>query len=163
MENINFLSSKIFRYSLGVIGALIILILVFKAGMMVGFRKADFSFRWGENYHRNFGGPRDGFMQPFRGRDLIDSNGTVGEVLKVEGSTIVVKGRDGVERIIIVKKDATMKRQRGDVKISDIKVGDFIIVIGEPNKQGQIEAKFLRQMPPPPASVQTTSTSSTVK
>jgi len=50
--------SKIFRGVSGGILALIVLLLVFKFGMMAGERQAGFSYRWGDNYNRNFAGPK---------------------------------------------------------------------------------------------------------
>ena len=38
---------------------------------------------------------------------------------------------------------------RDEIKISDLKIGDFIVVIGSPNTDGQVEAKFIRLMPEP--------------
>jgi hypothetical protein len=43
-----------------------------------------------------------------------------------------------------------IERLRETVKISDLKVDDFVVVIGEPNDSGQIEAKFIRLLPPAP-------------
>jgi hypothetical protein len=34
--------------------------------------------------------------------------------------------------------------------MNNISINDMIIVIGEPNQSGQIEAKLIRIMPPPP-------------
>ena len=39
----------------------VVLILVFGAGMRIGTLKARYSYRWAENYQKNFAGPRDGF------------------------------------------------------------------------------------------------------
>ena len=54
------LKSKKFAVVIVVILGLALLIGTFSFGMAVGYRKAKFSYAWGENYHRNFGGPRGG-------------------------------------------------------------------------------------------------------
>ena len=36
-----------------------------------------------------------------------------------------------------------------ELKAENLKVDDFVIIIGDPNAQGQIEAKFIRVMPAP--------------
>ena len=54
---------------------LAIVILIFGAGIFVGGTKARFSYRWAENYHKNFGGPRSGFLsdwQKFQVKDFIE-------------------------------------------------------------------------------------------
>lgn len=141
--------SKSFKVGLIVLGALIVLLLVFKAGVFVGYKKAQFSYRWGENYHRNFAGPRRGFFEDFRRGfsdrgDFINAHGTFGSVIKVDGNIIVVKDKDDVEKTIVVADNATIRKGRESIKVSDIKVGDKIVIIGSPNEQGQIEAKFIR-------------------
>lgn len=130
------------------IGALIVLLLVFKAGMVVGFKKANFSYRWVENYHRNFGGPRGGFLGDFSDRDFTDAHGTSGQIIKIDGNTLVTKGRDDVEKIVLVKDDTVIKRFQDTLKVADLKVNDYIVMIGDPNDAGQIEAKLIRLFPP---------------
>ncbi len=63
---------------------------------------------------------------------------------------MVVKGRDNVEKIILIKDDTIIERFKETIKLTDLKVDDYIITIGDPNDAGQIEAKFIRFLPPPP-------------
>lgn len=130
----------------GLVG-LAVLIGTFSLGVFVGYHKARFSYAWGENYHRNFGGPKGGLFQDFSGKEFIDAHGTFGQVVKVDGSTLVVKGRDNVEKLVVVTDKTSIMRLRDIVKITDLKAGDSIVVIGEPNEQGQIEAVFIRFLP----------------
>jgi len=129
------------------LAAIAIIVLIFGAGMYIGFRKARFSYQWGENYHMNFGSQRGGMMRDFGGKDLIDSHGASGQIIKIDGSTVIVKGQDGIEKSVLVKDDTAIRRFREAIKLTDLKVNDYIVVIGSPNDSGQIEAKFLRIMP----------------
>jgi hypothetical protein len=142
--------SKALVYILIVIGAVIILLLVFKGGEVVGFRKAGFSYRWGENYYRNFAGPRPMLPMDRGGRDFLMSHGTSGSIIKITDSTLVVQGRDNAEKAILLGKDTIIKRLRDTISASDLKVGDYVVIIGSPNDAGQIEAKLVRVMPSPP-------------
>lgn len=148
-----FFQSRIFKAILCGIGALAILLIVFGAGVFVGTKKADFSCQWGENYHRNFGGPREGFFNSFNnfpGRDLMNSHGVFGQIIKIEGTTLVIKEQnDNMEKIVLVKNDTIIERFRQTIKITDLKIDDHIIAIGTPNNSGQIEAKLIRIMPSP--------------
>lgn len=141
--------SKSFKVGLIVLGAFIVLLLVFKAGVFVGYKKAQFSYRWGENYHRNFAGPRGGFFGDF-GRDFgdrgdfINAHGTFGSVIKVDGNTIIVKDKDNVEKTVLISDNTVINKSRETIKVSDLKVDDSIVIIGSPNEQGQIEAKLIR-------------------
>jgi hypothetical protein len=137
----------------GVIIGLIIFIvagLIFGIGVFVGEMKAKFSYRWAEEYHRNFAGPRFGFlakgkMPPLS--DFIEPHGTVGEIIKIDGNNIIVKGRDNVEKTILVDEKTVIKAGFKNIKLSDLKINDIIVVIGSPNDKGQIEGKLIRVFP----------------
>ena len=139
--------SKAFKITLWVIGVFIAALFIFKVGIVVGSRKANFSYRWGENYHRNFAGPSGGFLKDFYEKDFIEAYGTFGQILKIEGNTILVKGSRDAEKIIIVKDVTIISRLKDNIKIGDLKNNNYIVVIGEPNDKGQIEAKLIRVMP----------------
>ncbi len=149
MELKQLIQSKPYVALVLLLAAIAIIFLIFGIGMYVGYHKARFSYQWGENYHKNFGGPRGGFFRDFGGKDLIDANGIAGQVIKVDGQTLVIKGRDNVEKIILVKEDTVIRRFTETIKLGDLKVDDNIVAIGEPNDQGQIEAKFIRTLPTP--------------
>jgi len=146
----NFFQSKTFKMILAGLAGIIIILLIFSLGMFIGFKKANFSFRWGENYHQNFAGPRGGFFGDFEGRDFIGPHGTFAQIIKIDGSTLVVEGSDNVERIVLVEEDTIIRRGDATIKSTELKVNDYIVVIGQPNDTGQIEAKFIRLMPAPP-------------
>lgn len=153
---LQFLKSKVFIAIIAAIFGLALLAGAFGFGVFVGYRKANFSYRWGENYHLNFGGPKGGFFQDFRdlgGRDFIGGHGVFGQVIKIDSQTLVIKGQDNVERIVLVKSDTSIRRLGEDIKLSDLKIDEYITVIGEPNDLGQIEAKFIRVMPLPSPSM----------
>lgn len=145
--------SKNFTKALIGIGCVAVLLLVFRAGIAIGFRKANFSYKWGENYHRNFGGPKNGFFENFGRRDFIDSHGVFGQIIKIDtvtgtnGTIIIIKGSDNVEKIVVLGEETTITAMRKNLKKEDLKVGDSIVVIGAPNDSGQIDAKFIRVMP----------------
>lgn len=132
----------------------IIICLVLGVGVWIGAEKAKFSYRWAENYNKNFGGPRSGFMADLRRfptGDFIEGHGTFGEIIKID-SDLVVKGRGDVEKIIVVSSETVIQKGRDAIKKEGLKIGDNIVVIGSPNESGQIEAKLIRVLPnlPPP-------------
>lgn len=162
MEKIfNFIRSKNFIIIIVIVLGFAVLAGAFALGAIVGYRKAGFSYAWGENYHRNFGGPKDGFLRDlvgFGAGDFIEGHGAFGQIIKIDSSassgqvpSIVVKGRDNVEKIVLIKDDTIIRHPQGTIQLSELKVDDFIVVIGEPNDAGQIEAKFIRFMPSPSA------------
>ena len=91
-------------------------------------------------------------------QDFMDANGISGQVIKInitadktQPTTIVVRGLDNVEKIIVVNNKTTIRRLMDDIKIADLKVDEYVVIIGEPNSSGQTEAKLIRVMPQPPS------------
>ena len=139
------------RVIIGLAG-FVVIVLIFSAGMFVGGTKARFSYRWAESYHKNFAGPRGGFFGDWRTLpppgDFIEGHGTFGEIIKIEGNTLIVKGRENIEKVILVSEKTVIKSGRKDIKISDLKIRDEAVIIGSPNEEGQIEANLIRLFPP---------------
>jgi hypothetical protein len=155
MDINNIFESKLFRGIILSIAGLIVLIFVFGLGVSVGTKRADFSFKWAENYHKNFAGPREGFFNDFMGKEFIDANGVFGQIIKIGEQSLTIKGRDDVEKIVLTDEKTTIRFQNVNIKFNELKVDESIIVIGEPNDKGEIEAKLIRVMPPMPLSQQT--------
>ena len=74
----------------------------------------------------------------------------MGKIIKLEPPNFMIADRDGVEKIILITDKTDIKRFRDTIKSVDLKLDDFINVIGAPNDKAQIEAKFIRVLPPPP-------------
>ncbi len=125
-----------------------VVILIFGAGMIIGGMKARFSYRWAESYHKNFAGPRAGFLgdwrsMPFLTGDFIEGHGAFGEIIELKDNGFVIKGRGDIEKIVITTEDTVIKK--GMKTIEDgLKIGDNVVIIGSPNENGQIEAKLIR-------------------
>ena len=155
MQTEDIFQSKLFKGIIIGIGCLIILGFVFSLGIFVGTKKADFSFRWAEEYHNNFAGPQNGFFMGMMNFDdeFTSSNGVFGQIIKVDSNSITVKdNKDNVEKIVLIDEKTSIIKQRQNIKLSNLKVGDNAIVIGEPNDKGQIQAGLIRILPPPPLS-----------
>ncbi len=120
---------------------------IFQLGIFVGYRKATFSYNWGDNYHRMFAGPKRGFFQDFQGRGFMNAHGLMGDVLKIDGNTIILRDKDATEKVVIVGPGTTIRRGPEVLQMSDIREGEDIVVIGGPNSQGQIDAKLIRIFP----------------
>ncbi|MFA6215630.1 MAG: hypothetical protein WC768_03615 [Patescibacteria group bacterium] len=156
MDINSFFQSKQFRLITGIIGLLILILLIFQIGVFVGMRKADFSYRWGENYHRMFGGPPQGFFQEFSNQDFIAGHGTVGTVIKIDGNLLIIKSPEGLEKTISLSGQTTIRQGREIIKTADIKLDNPVVIIGSPKDDGTIEARLIRifdptqkRLPPP--------------
>lgn len=158
MNTENFFQSNSFKRLAWILGGLIVALFIFKAGEFVGFLKAKTSFDWGDNYYRNFGGMKNnergmmgggfrlgGMMEEDAG--LIKSHGVSGQFLKNSGDNIIIKTNEGLERIVKVSSTTVLRRFRDSIKVGDIEVNENLVVIGDPTKDGNIDAKLIRVMP----------------
>ncbi len=142
----NFLGSKKVRTVLWVLGGLIVLFLAFGLGIAVGIRRAGFAVGFDRNYYRNFygvtvGGPM-GMMEGSSAAIVI--NGAAGTVIDVGSSTISIMDIRNNEQSVAVSSGTVIRKDNATITIGDIAAGDQIAVIGEPNDQGQIFARFIR-------------------
>lgn len=144
MDTKIFFMSRRFKWAISIVGGMAVALIIFQIGVFVGFHKAGFSYKYGENYHKLFGGPRGGFMGEMEGEDFVNGHAVAGSIAKIDASTIIIKSQDGVEQTIVIGKDSTIRKGRRDIKIIDLKNDDQIVVIGAPQSDGSIEAKILR-------------------
>ncbi len=144
MEKKN-LKSKIFKGILISIGTVTIILLIFLAGSTVGYRKAAFSYKFGDNYHNIFDGHRPKSMDiGLPPRDLSTGHGAIGSIIKIDLPNIAVETPDGVERAITIRDKTIIKKFREDIQASSLKINDFIVIMGTPNNLGVIEANLIR-------------------
>jgi hypothetical protein len=148
MDINNFLQSKGFKIAMLCVAIFIALFLVFSLGVYVGTEKASFSFRWAEQYHNNFAGPSMGFFERMEGKEFMESNGVFGKIIQVNADSIVVSGRNDAEKVVLITDKTIIKKQNTDIKIADLKVDDEVVIIGNPNESGQIDARLIRVMSP---------------
>jgi len=137
------------KYVIAGVGVVIVLLLTFQAGVMFGYHRANFGYRWSQNYGDNFF-PRptmgSGMMGGFNNRAELKGHGAFGEIVKVDDSSMVVKGRYEAEKTVTLDKNTVIESDGGEIKVSDLKVGETVFVIGTPNEAGQITAKVVRML-----------------
>jgi len=147
---------KIFKIVVCVFGCLVVAILIFRAGMFAGIEKASFGENWESNYFKNFGieninnnGENSGVaVKNFD--NFPNPHGAVGKILKIGNNSIVVlDDKDFTEKNVIISSDTIIKSVRENISFDQLNVDDFVVIIGRPNEDGQIEAKLIRVMPDP--------------
>jgi hypothetical protein len=131
------------------LGILIVALVIFQAGMFVGYRRAAISYHWGEDYYRAIGDHRGGpFAGP--GEEFPNANGATGRIVNVQLPIIVIADQDNIEKTVIISDRTTIRQFRNSLSPSDLNINDFVVVIGSPNTTSQIEATLIRLLPPPP-------------
>ena len=150
------MKSNKFKIAVGVVGALLVMLIVFAAGIGVGFKKARFSYKFGENYERNFMGSRSsqnnfwgmGMMREkfndLEGRGFRNAHGIAGTIISITDNNIVIKDKDNKENTIAITDKTIIKSGRDDVKVGDLKNDQQIVVMGNPGENGVINADLIR-------------------
>ena len=166
----NILDSKKFRYILIGIVSAIVLLVIFQLGVFVGYHKAAFSYRYGENYYRNFESGLNMFgnkgsrgipgVRDMRFENLPGGHGAIGKIIRISLPTVVVAGPDNIEKIIHIATSTSIRRFHDTVASTDLHIDDSIVVIGIPNDAGEVEAKLIRVVPEPSMGTSTIKASS---
>jgi len=144
----NIVSSKKVRLTVGVIGALILALLIFHAGVVFGSHRDSFGGPPRPDMGRGFRPPffPNGFELP---RGFIPNNhGAVGAITAITLPTLTMETREGTNKTIFVGT-STMIRNGDDSKTATLSVGNQIIVLGDTNSEGRINAKLIRILPAP--------------
>jgi len=150
-----FLSSAYSRL-VGILGVLLVALIIFWAGTAVGYREAVFSHQWDDNYAVEFGGSHSPFLPGMDGDDSsLNSHGAFGQIVAVRMPEFTVKGPAEAEKDIIVEDGTIIRYFHGQASTSELVPGETVVVIGEPDNQGRIQASLIRIVPPAPASSST--------
>jgi len=154
-----FIKSKTFKIIAAIVGAFLIAVVCFGAGVAIGLHKARFSNDFGKNYEQNFMGSRGGegrgmmggrsgfiggMMNQLEGRDFRNAHGLAGTIISITDNNIVVKDKDNKENTVAVSDNTLIKSRGADLKITDLKQNDQVVVMGNPADNGVVNASLIR-------------------
>ena len=127
----------------------LLFVFVFKLGISVGREMERFACNWTASYHKNFGGPQNGFVDAWRSQspDMINSRGIFGKIIQINGDSLVVQSQDNKEVVVTIASDTVVTKLRDQVGKETLKINDFLVVLGNPDVNGQITAKLIRILP----------------
>lgn len=131
------------RVAAGAIVALLLATLIFHAGVVVGSHRGQ----WGRHdADRGFRSPflPGGFEMPHG--FIQNGHGAVGTISALSLPTFTMQTREGTDQTILVGT-STIIRAMGTSSASSLSVGNKIVVLGEPDAQGRIDAKLIRVLP----------------
>jgi len=142
------IDTKKHNFIKGLIIALLF-VFVFNLGISVGREMERFACNWTASYHKNFGGPQNGFIDAWKNQppDMINSRGIFGKIIQINGDSLVVQSQDNKEVVVAVASDTVVTRLRDQLDKGALKLNDFLVVIGNPDTNGQITAKLIRILP----------------
>jgi hypothetical protein len=101
----------------------------------------------GQSGERSQGSERRGGPGGDRFREMFQ-NATSGSVQSITANGMTVKKMDGTVVTVKTTKDTMFRHNREEGKLSDFKVGDQVIVAGDPAGENTVTAKFVAIRPP---------------
>ena len=141
--------SKSFKNTLLIIGGVVIVLLIFQAGVFVGYHKAAFSYRAGERFYRAYDDQTRNFMGTPRIDNYSNPHGTVGKIVEIDLPSIVIEDGSNIEKVVNLDDDTVIKGFRGSSKADVLKIGDLVLILGSPIDDREIQAKLIRLLPTP--------------
>jgi hypothetical protein len=140
---------------LKVIFILLAILMIFSAGVFVGYHKARFAENWDRGYAQNWNDPKS-MLAPFmHNNDDMNAHGAIGVISSVGDNQLMVKNPFEAEKIVIFGSNTTIHVMHGDGTTTDLVPGQHILTIGSPDDQGRIIATFIRIIPTPPTGTST--------
>lgn len=139
--------SKAFKTLIVVLAELILLLGAFALGINVGSHKAGFTYSWEKNYSNNFPAPTGGnFMviTPPNSEQMLNAHGLDGTILSLSNGSLIIKDEDNTEKTILLDSQTSIRENFQTISPSGLKTGEEIVVLGDPNNNGQVQAKFIR-------------------
>lgn len=103
-------------------GIILGIFIILNIGMIIGARKASY----------------------------MDQHGTIGQITKIDRTSISVESPDSIEKVLVVGSSTQIRNKDKVLGLSDLHIGDFIAAIGSPDNACQLEAKVIQIVPPPP-------------
>lgn len=144
------IQSKKFHRILACVLIGFIVVCIFTLGIQVGIMKAGFNYQSGENYYRTFG-PKGPHHMMVVAPTMSEAHGVSGEIISIKLPLIIIADDDLTEKTVVLSDKTILRKLRDTITTADLATGDRVVIIGEPGKNSaNIEAKFIRVLPPPP-------------
>lgn len=128
------------------IATLLVLLVTFELGVMLGYREAAFSYHLNDGFNRNFGAGGAGF-----GADATHPHphGSMGQIVSLALPVITVESPDRPEQQVRIGSSTIVRDQERTIRADELTVGEQVVVLGTPNDQGEVEAALVRVVPAP--------------
>lgn len=73
-------------------------------------------------------------------RDLCGGTGGIGQIISAGTNTITIQRRNGSTLLVNLTGQTTIKTPAGSASQSDLKIGDAVTLVGDPNSDGSFTA-----------------------
>ena len=72
-----------------------------------------------------------------------------GEILEINNGNLLLRGDRGAEIFVLINKDTAIRRGKSASK-GELQVGNYVVIVGDINREGFIEARVIRVLKAPP-------------
>jgi len=117
----------------------ILILLIFKTGMMIGGSKSHFSSCKANYSHKNFSGHMGGKLGIWKKSSFLSYQA----VVSLTESGFVAKGSDGEEQTVVITEDTKIIKGKGETE-NGVSVGDKVYVDGSSDEGGQVVADTVK-------------------
>jgi len=131
-------------------------IIISTISLIVGFTLGIFyqksktpSFSKNRISNQQINNPSDRGSQNGTGQKNGNGNMTIGEITKIDDTSVTVKTADGGSKIVLISDSTTINQSTTAAK-TDLKVGSKISVVGSQNTDGSITCKTINLNPTTP-------------
>ena len=128
---------------------ILIVIIIFWAGIAVGYHKAQFSNNWHSHYAEQFTSKQSPFSIPndSDADNMPNPHGAFGQIISANLPLIIIKGPIEAEKTIVVTNTTVVRDVHDQVASTSLVAGQGVVVIGYPDEQGRVVASFIRILP----------------
>jgi hypothetical protein len=143
--------SRAFKVTVYCIVALLVVFFVFEAGMYVGYEKASFYNKIGENYLHEINNKEQDGMMGIQNGDFESTHGAVGKIIGLKLPLAVIEDQSNIEKTIEISSTTAIKDADGDENVDNLKIDDYVVAFGSPASSSEpiLLAKLIRVLPPP--------------
>ena len=136
--------SKQYKHVIGIICVIAVTLIIFNLGMRVGYMKASYTNASGENFYQSLAPGMKRHMPRFIDDISSGAHGASGKIISITLPTITIADKDGSEKIIHIENETILRSLRNTIAPTDLRIGDMVVVIGEPNEYAEVDARLIR-------------------
>ena len=139
-----------FKILIYVVIGILVLLFAFQAGVSIGFEKASFYNKIGENYLHQINKNQNGPIGIPPG-NFESAHGAVGKIIDLKLPLVVIEDQSSIEKTIQISSTTQIRDADGDETVSNLKVDDYVVVFGSPASSTDpiLVAKLIRILPSP--------------
>lgn len=142
-------SKKVWIIGGAIVAEIVLLLIAFRIGVLVGYHKAQFSFEWGQRRynevaHMHSGRGMGGTFANWFGHEFMQAHGVSGTVISSSDTQLVVRDDDGNDKTVSMTTSTPVRGDQNATSTARINPNDNVLVVGSPASDGTIKATLVQ-------------------